>query len=138
MRFESDGVRFVAAPEFLTNFLIRHAGDFPSAVEVFEARSTETVFRKIPKDQILLRNGAVESKIPGLANLEVAQQVFGWIRLQGNSDEIAEYFRCLPELRVVAREEQEIEFRKLPKERPIGLQVMCESGEIPFRARELW
>ena len=52
-----------------------HSADFPSAIEMFEALPGESGLGLITENQVGLGQRRVPAEVPGLADLEVSEQV---------------------------------------------------------------
>ena len=75
----------VATAKVLANVGFGHASDFPSAIEMFEALPGESRFGLIAENQVGLGQRRVPAEVPGLADLEVTQQVRRYVRSEWNA-----------------------------------------------------
>src|SRR5690242_8179582 len=130
-------MRLVATREILTDLCVRHPSDFPGTIEVLEMRPAKPFFGEIAEDQVAFRKRRVLGEIPGLANREVPEKVFGGTRLQGNRDQVAEQVTSFGEVRIGACQKQKVELGQFSKQRQVRLQMMNESGEIGLRSLKI-
>ena len=65
----------IAAAKLLADVGFGHSSDFPSAIEMFEALPGESGLGLITENQVGLGQRRVPAEVPGLADLEVSEQV---------------------------------------------------------------
>ena len=82
-----DGAVSIATAKLAANVGLAHSRDFPSAIEMLEALTAKSGFRLIAENQVGLGQGRVAAEVPGLANLEVAEEVLRYVRPKRNCHE---------------------------------------------------
>src|SRR5713226_3523633 len=108
----------------MKNIGFRHSSDFPAAIEMFEALPGESSFGLIAENQVSLGERRVPAQIPGLTDLEVAQQVCRYVRAERNGHQRIEKFFGLIEVRIDSGQIEKSELRKLPKEREVSFEMV--------------
>ena len=104
-----------ATAKVLADIEFGDSADFPSAVEMIEVLPGESGFGPIAKNQIRLGQRGVPAEVPGLADLELAQQVRGYIRSERNGHQRIEKFFSLFEVGIDSRQVKKSERAKLSK-----------------------
>ena len=77
----------IAAAKVLSDIGLGDSSGFPSAIKMLEALPGKSGFGLIAKNQISLGQRRVAREVPGLANLEVAEQVCRDVRSEWNRHE---------------------------------------------------
>ena len=116
----------LATAKVLADIGFGHASDFPSAIEMFEAWPGESGFGLITENQVRLGQRCVPAEVPGLADLEVAQQVRRYVRSERNGHQRIEKFFGVFEVRIDSRQIEKSELGKLPKQREVGFEMVHE------------
>jgi hypothetical protein len=104
-----------ATAKVLADIEFGDSSDFPSAVEMIEVLPGESGFGPIAKNQIRLGQRGVPAEVPGLADLELAQQVRGYVRSERNGHQRIEKFFSLFEVGIDSRQVKKSERGKLSK-----------------------
>ena len=127
----------IAAAEVLADVGLSHLSGFPSAIKMLEALPGKSRFGLIAEYQVSFTQGSVPAEIPGLANLEVPDQVYRYVRPKGNRDERIEQLPGLFEMGIESRQIEKSEFRKLSEERQIQFEMAHKSREVRFLPLEV-
>ena len=114
-----------------------YSSDFPSAIEVFEALPGESSFGLIAENQVSLSQRRVSAEIPGLADVEVTQEVRRCVRSERNGHERIEKLFGVVEVRIGSRQIEKSKLGQLPKEREVGFEMVHEVSEISLCAVEV-
>src|SRR5260370_31401266 len=94
----------LATAKVLADIGFGHSSDFPSAIKMFEASPGESSFGLIAENQVSLGERRVPAQVPGLADLEVTQQICRNVRSERNGHERIEKFVGLFEVRIDSRQ----------------------------------
>ena len=127
---EMHGGVAIATAKVLADVALGHSSDFPSAIEMFEALPGKSGFGLIAENQVSLGQRRVPAEVPGLANLEVAEQVRRYVRSERNRHQRIEKFFGLFEVRIDSRQIEKSELGKLPEEREVGFEMVHEFREV--------
>src|SRR5271165_6733591 len=111
-----------------------HSSDFPAAIEMFEALPGESSFGLIAENQVSLGQRCVPTEIPGLADLEITQEIRRYIRSEWHGHQRIEKLCGVFEVRIDPRQIEKSEGGKLPKQREVGFEMVHKRGEVCVRS----
>src|SRR5216684_2423078 len=120
----------VATAKVLADVGFCYSSDFPSAIEMFEALPGESGLGLITENQVSLGQRRVPAEVPGLADLEVAQEVRRYVRSEWNGHERIEKFFGVFEVRIDSRQIEKSELGKLSEQREVGFEMVHEFSEV--------
>ena len=77
----------IASAKIPADVGLGHSSGFPSAIKMLEALTGKSGFGLIAKNQISLGQRRIAREVPGLANLEVPDEVSRYVRPKRNRHE---------------------------------------------------
>ena len=77
----------IAAAKVPADVGLGHSFGFPSAIKMLEALTAKSGFGLIAENQVDLGQRCIAAEVPGLANLEVPEEVSRYVRAKRNRDE---------------------------------------------------
>src|SRR5580700_2256909 len=101
---ETDGSLSLIAAKSLFDGGCADLTGLPVSIQSLEGCALEAAARLVAEDQLRIGDERVLLFLPHLAHAEVAQQIFGDVRFQGNLDQRIEDFRGFCEVSVGARD----------------------------------